>query len=206
MSRSELLSVESGPLEAAASVAGAESAARDALRRQIARLERELSHLVANCFPDLAPAGDGGDLRREPRLLSLAELERERDALVSRLADARAAAMRRAERHARGRELLAAMQLEPARYKFAKLRAVDVGERGCGVWEVRPRLGLLGLLAGWWRVKLSSGCPLARGRASRAALAVFEVGGRPAAPARSGALRPRARGRGCGSPAPRRAS
>jgi hypothetical protein len=26
---------------------------------------------------------------------------------------------------------------------------------------VRPRLGLIGMLMGWWQVKLSSGCPLA---------------------------------------------
>ena len=26
---------------------------------------------------------------------------------------------------------------------------------------VRPRLGLVGMLMGWWQVKLSSGCPLA---------------------------------------------
>jgi hypothetical protein len=32
---------------------------------------------------------------------------------------------------------------------------------GCGVWQVRPRLGLIGMLMGWWQVKLSSGCPLA---------------------------------------------
>jgi hypothetical protein len=25
---------------------------------------------------------------------------------------------------------------------------------------VRPRLGLIGMLMGWWQVKLSSGCPL----------------------------------------------
>jgi hypothetical protein len=25
---------------------------------------------------------------------------------------------------------------------------------------VRPRLGLIGMLCGWWQVKLSSGCPL----------------------------------------------
>ncbi len=28
-------------------------------------------------------------------------------------------------------------------------------------WHVRPRYGLLGMLMGWWRVKISSGCPLA---------------------------------------------
>ena len=29
-------------------------------------------------------------------------------------------------------------------------------------------LGLIGMLMGWWRVKISSGCPLATGRAGRA--------------------------------------
>ena len=28
--------------------------------------------------------------------------------------------------------------------------AGDLGQGGCGVWEVRPRLGLIGMLAGWW--------------------------------------------------------
>jgi hypothetical protein len=58
------------------------------------------------------------------------------------------------------------MKLEPGRYKFARLPVKDLGEGGCGVWEVRPRLGLVGMLAGWWQVKLSSGCPLPRGHAS----------------------------------------
>ena len=31
------------------------------------------------------------------------------------------------------------------------------------MWQVRPRLGLIGMLMGWWQVKLSSGCPLRRG-------------------------------------------
>lgn len=172
MSRSGQLSVR--PLPAAigerdqAPAAHAEHAARRALRGQIARLERELSQLVADCFPDVAPHRMES-ARHEPRLLGLAELERERDGLVARLSAAEAAASERAERHCRGRELLAAMQLEPARYKFVRLRAVDAGESGCGIWEVRPRLGLIGMLAGWWRVKLSSGCPLERGRAAGAA-------------------------------------
>ena len=37
------------------------------------------------------------------------------------------------------------------------------GDGGCGVYQVRPRLGIIGMLAGWWHVKLSSGCPLAQG-------------------------------------------
>ena len=56
------------------------------------------------------------------------------------------------------------MLLEPGRYRFARVALADLGEPGCGVWQVRPRLGLLGMLMGWWQVKLSSGCPLAGGR------------------------------------------
>ena len=39
-----------------------------------------------------------------------------------------------------------------------------LGVPGCGEYRVVPRLGLIGMLAGWWHVKISSGCPLARGR------------------------------------------
>lgn len=136
-----------------------EASARRLLRSQISRMERELSALVADGFPDIPAAGSAVASVQQPRLLSLAELERDRDVLVGSLCTAQAAAAARVQRHQAGRELLAAMQLEPARYKFVRLRAVDVGERGCGVWEVRPRLGVIGMLAGWWRVKLSSGCP-----------------------------------------------
>jgi hypothetical protein len=136
-----------------------EASARRLLRSQISRLERELSALVADGFPDIPAARSAAAHAQQPRLLSLAELERDRDALVGCLREAQTAAAARGQRHQAGRELLAAMQLEPARYKFVRLRAVDVGERGCGVWEVRPRLGVIGMLAGWWRVKLSSGCP-----------------------------------------------
>jgi hypothetical protein len=65
------------------------------------------------------------------------------------------------ERHAR--EQLRRMRLEPGRYKFARLPVRDLGQGVCGVWQVRPRLGLIGMLAGWWELKLSSGCPLPRG-------------------------------------------
>ena len=54
------------------------------------------------------------------------------------------------------------MLRDPARHRFVRISAADVGEPGCGVWHVRPRLGLIGMLMGWWQVKLSSGCPLAR--------------------------------------------
>jgi hypothetical protein len=41
-----------------------------------------------------------------------------------------------------------------------KISRHDIGEPGCGGWHSQPRLGPLGMLMGWWRVKVSSGCPL----------------------------------------------
>ncbi len=67
--------------------------------------------------------------------------------------------------HAANRVLLERMLLAPGRHRFVRVSQQDIGEPGCGVWQVRPRLGLIGMLMGWWQVKLSSGCPLARGRA-----------------------------------------
>ena len=139
-----------------------ERAARRALRRQIARLERDLGQVVARMFPDPIsieplPALDG------PRLLSLGELETLRDALADRLGTALERAAEVEENHSLNRELLERMRCDPRRYKFMRIAATDVGERGCGHYEVRPRLGLVGMLAGWWQVKLSSGCPLATG-------------------------------------------
>src|ERR1700691_4705007 len=168
----------------------AERAARETLKAQVSRLERELSGIVAEGFPHLSPfSGAAGRVararragapgvaraaarapRREPphgpRLLTLAELERLRDHLALRVQQARGETRRRDELERDARELLERMKAEPARYKFVRLPVVDLGERGCGVWEVRPRLGLIGSLAGWWQLKLSSGCPLAGGARS----------------------------------------
>jgi hypothetical protein len=140
----------------------AERAARRSMRAQIARLERELSGAFVTAFelggsvPDSAPSGD-------PRLLDLGELEEVRDELAERLRSARSAIAERAEIHASNRVLLERMLLEPGKYRFVRVARHDLGEPGCGVWQVRPRLGLIGMLMGWWQVKLSSGCPLARG-------------------------------------------
>ena len=57
--------------------------------------------------------------------------------------------------------LLERMLLAPGDHRRVRIAQRDLGERGCGVWHVRPRLGLVGMLMGWWQVKLSSGCPLA---------------------------------------------
>ena len=77
------------------------------------------------------------------------------------MAEARAALRERGEREEAGRALLERMLLEPGRHRFVRVANRDLGEGGCGVWQVRPRLGLIGMLMGWWQVKLSSGCPLA---------------------------------------------
>jgi hypothetical protein len=149
-----------------------EGAARRSLRAQVARLERELAEVVVDGFPHIAPSAHtdtdaiGGRMSAGGAcLLDLGGLERARDELAGRLQLARRASAERAELETRARELLKRMKREPNSYKFVRLPVRDLGEHGCGVWEVRPRMGLIGMLAGWWQVKLSSGCPLPRDRA-----------------------------------------
>jgi hypothetical protein len=96
-----------------------------------------------------------------PRVLTLGELERIRDGLAERLAQARGTLEERGRHEEASRVLLERMLLDPGRYKFVRVANRDLGVGGCGVWQVRPRLGLIGMLMGWWQVKLSSGCPLA---------------------------------------------
>lgn len=141
-----------------------ERAARRSLRRQVAKLERDLSRLAARTRPCDAiewpvgaartPSGPG------PRILDLGELERLRDDLAERLHEVREILAARAAREAERRALLERMLRDPAEHRFLRITRADVGEPGCGAWESRPRLGLIGMLAGWWHVKVSSGCPL----------------------------------------------
>ncbi len=140
-----------------------ERLARTELRRQIARLEAELATVFASAFPrkqiewGVAPAGG-------PRMLGVGELEQVRDALATRIAEARGTLDRRGEVEAANRERLEEMIAEPAEHKWVRISNQDIGEPGCRHWHSRPRFGLLGMLIGWWRVKLSSGCPLSGGR------------------------------------------
>ena len=138
---------------------GEERAAREALKGQVAKLERELSGMVAHTFPHISPSDQEGELFSGPRLLSLGELERVRDRLALRVGEVQVEVRERSALERRSRELLRRMKLEPGRYKFVRVPVADLGDGHCGVWEVRPRLGLIGMLAGWWQVKLSSGCP-----------------------------------------------
>jgi hypothetical protein len=146
-----------------------EAAARRTLRKQIARLERELSALFTSALPRQnlecglkwsVPAPGG------PRVLSLGELEALRDDLAAHLEDTRRTLRDRGYVETRNRERIEEMIAEPQRFKWVRISNDDIGEPGCKHWHARPRLGLLGMLMGWWRVKISSGCPLPEGRLS----------------------------------------
>jgi len=142
---------------------GAQRAARKSLRTQIAGLERQLAEAFVTAYTmgglEHPPAYSA-----QPRLLDLGELEQVRDALAERLRAARMRISERADEQAANRLYLERMLLEPGKYRFARVSREDLGEPGCGAWHVRPRLGLIGMMMGWWQVKLSSGCPLPRGR------------------------------------------
>jgi hypothetical protein len=171
----EVLEIEAGgsspqPIEALDAVLGGtervdlltEHRARQDLRGQIAGLERRLGELFASAFPrqgiEWTVGAVGG-----PRVLGVAELERVRDALATRLRAAQAEVGRRGEIEEQNRGFVEAMIAAPERHRWVLVSNEDVGEPGCRHWHSRPRWGILGMLMGWWRVKLSSGCPLARG-------------------------------------------
>lgn len=139
---------------------GDERLARAELRRQIGRLEAQLAALFADAFPRLRIDAGVEAISSEPRALGLGDLEAIRDSLADRIAEARIQLRERAELETRNRELLERMLDAPAEHKWLRISRADVGEPGCGVWHSRPRLGPLGMLMGWWRVKVSSGCPL----------------------------------------------
>ena len=143
-----------------------ERAARHSLLGQIAKLESELASLFCSAYPrtgfDWKVASRGG-----PRILSLGELERVRDELAERLEVNRRELSDRALVEEQNRRLIEEMLLEPEKHRWVRVGNCDIGEPGCHHWHVRPRFGLLGMLMGWWRVRISSGCPLAMGRGLR---------------------------------------
>ena len=137
-----------------------ERAARRDLLEQVARLESDLAALFCSAYPrggfDWAVSSRGG-----PRMLTLSELERLRDDLAERLHDVRRTLSDRTWVEEQNRRLIEEMMLEPEKHKWVRVGAEDIGERGCKHWHVRPRWGILGMMLNWWRVRISSGCPLA---------------------------------------------
>src|SRR6185503_3675465 len=136
-----------------------ERAARAALRAQIARLEEQLAGHVTTSFPrSPTPPRIGGE--RGARLQTLAELEKRRDALEAAVARIRREADALGAQQERSRGRLEEIMLDPAGHRWERVTHDDIGEPGCRQCHARPRLGLLGLLMNWWRVIISSGCPL----------------------------------------------
>jgi hypothetical protein len=140
-----------------------ERPARDALLSQVARLESELGALFCSTYPRQG-FGFGVRSRGGPRILPLAELEALRDDLAERLGRSRRALTERTYLEEQHRRRIEEMLLEPEKHRWVRIQNEDIGERGCKSWHVRPRFGILGMLFNWWRVRISSGCPLARGR------------------------------------------
>jgi hypothetical protein len=131
---------------------------RRELRAQIARLETALAAYAWQ------------DQRRPPpervetavpvgRVTSVEELTRTRDELIERLTSLRGEAERRGARERRGRGRVEGMLENPAAHSWEVVTNADLGEPGCTEWRVVPRFGPLGAILGWWRVKVSSGCP-----------------------------------------------
>ena len=151
---------------------GTDRLARADLRRQIADLERRLGELFASAFPrrgiEWTVGAAGG-----PRVLPTGELERVRDALALRLRDAQVELGRQADVEEANRGLLERMIADPAEHRWVIVSNQDIGDRGCKHWHSRPRWGILGMLLGWWRVRVSSGCPLAQGLRPPAIVANF---------------------------------
>ncbi|MGA8218525.1 MAG: hypothetical protein WB771_08165 [Solirubrobacterales bacterium] len=139
-----------------------EREARADLRRQIAAMELALARLFGSACPrkniDFSVPGMGG-----PRLLSVDELESVRDGLAARIREVRAALHDYAVVEEANRELIEEMIADPASHAWVRVCNEDIGEPGCKHWHAKPRWGVLGMLLGWWRVKISSGCPLAEG-------------------------------------------
>jgi hypothetical protein len=129
-------------------------AARQSLRAQIARLEGELAKITASTYPPIA-APTTTRRRGTPRLLDLGALERARDDLAGRVSAAHRLQAEQAASQAEARALLEDMLANPHEHKGAIVTNAQLGLPGCTSYRVAPRL-----LSTWWRVKVSSGCPL----------------------------------------------
>jgi hypothetical protein len=134
---------------------GSEARLRRDLRAQIASLESELADANIRLRRPAPPSAEPA----APRLLSGTELESIRDELVVRVLDAKHELAKAEIRHREQRALLRRMESDPAGHRWTTVTTRDLGEPGCRQWQSRPILGVIGLLSGWWQVRVSSGCP-----------------------------------------------
>ena len=132
-----------------------EAAARRELRRQIARLEAELA-----AYPESRPGTSTHPLLRpKGHVAGFSELAAIRDELIERLRSARQRAERRGQRQARAHARREQLRGEPESHRWERVGNEECGDPGCGETRAVPRFGPIGAIAGWWRVKVSSGCP-----------------------------------------------
>jgi DNA-binding transcriptional regulator YhcF (GntR family) len=136
-------------------------AARQGLRNQIARLEADLA-----AYPEQAAQAGIEEAAPEPiagpiaRVADIGELEAVRDQLLDRLHRVRAEAKRRNRTEGAARRRLDSMLEDPEAHKWEAVSNSEMGEPGCSEYKVQPAWGPVGALMSWWRVKVSSGCPL----------------------------------------------
>ena len=93
-------------------------------------------------------------------MLDVGDLETLRDEIGRRASRRPAASLPPAPaREQAGRGRIEALVADPGSHKWERVSNDDIGEPGCKYYHSTPRLGLVGMLMGWWRVKISSGCP-----------------------------------------------
>jgi hypothetical protein len=137
-------------------------AARRTLRGQVARLEAALA-----AYPQEAAEAGIAEAAPEPisgpagRIADIGELEAVRDQLFDRLKRVRAEVERRGLLEGEARKQLDRMIDDPGGHKWEAVSNEEMGEPGCASYQVQPAWGPIGALMNWWRVKVSSGCPLA---------------------------------------------
>jgi DNA-binding transcriptional regulator YhcF (GntR family) len=154
---------EVAPMDPEVEVPGEEDAraARRALRGQIARLEAALA-----AYPEESARAGIAEARPVPlagptaRIADLGELEAVRDQLFDRLKRVRAEVELRGRREDAARQRLDRMVEDPAAHKWQAVSNQEIGDPGCTTYQVQPAWGPVGALMNWWRVKVSSGCPL----------------------------------------------
>lgn len=135
-----------------------EPAMRRALREQIGMLEAELANYAWHDPHGARPARPrgGGPVGR---IAGVEELERTRAELIDRLRRLRGEAAARGAREQLARGHVEEMMRDPAGHRWERVDNGTLGEPSCGEYRVVPAWGPVGAIMGWWRVKVSSGCP-----------------------------------------------